>query len=72
MSATEKQIDGNHYVRMEIQPVEFIHKNGIPFLEANVIKYVVRHKLKGGEADIRKAIHYLELILELEYGCKEG
>jgi hypothetical protein len=33
-----------------------------------VVKYVTRHKEKNGAADIRKAIHYLELLLELEYG----
>jgi len=34
-----------------------------------VINYVTRHKSKNGAQDIKKAIHYLELILELEYGA---
>ena len=61
------QVGGDHYVHMAIQPVEFIHANNIPFIEGNVIKYVARHRSKNKEADIRKAIHYLELLIELEY-----
>ena len=69
MKASEKQIGGAHY-QMAIQPLDFIFKNNIPYCEANVIKYVVRHRDKNGPEDIRKAIHYLELLLEKEYGQK--
>jgi hypothetical protein len=68
MSALDKQEGGNHYKDMVIQPVEFITKNQISFLEGNVIKYVCRHASKNGKQDIEKAIHYLELIKELHYG----
>jgi hypothetical protein len=68
MSALDKQEGGNHYRDMVIQPVEFITKNQISFLEGNVIKYVCRHASKNGKQDIEKAIHYLELIKELHYG----
>ena len=60
---TQKQVGGNHY-QMPIQPIEYIVKNDIPYREANVIKYVSRHKNKNGKEDILKAIHYLEMILE--------
>ena len=63
----KKQIGGSHYSKMEIQPTEFIMKNSIPFAEGNVIKYVCRHHDKNGAEDIKKAIHYLELILENQY-----
>lgn len=66
--ALTKQVGGDHYKDCAIQPVEYIHANGIEYLEGNVIKYVTRHKAKNGAADIRKAIHYLELILSLQYG----
>lgn len=66
--ALARQVGGGHYKDLAIQPVEFITKNEIPFLEGNAIKYVVRHKAKGGAADVRKAIHYLELILQMHYG----
>ena len=58
-----KQIGGDHY-HMAIEPIEFIVKNDIPYREANCIKYVVRHKKKGKAEDIKKAIHYLEMILK--------
>lgn len=67
MNALQTQEGGGHYKNLAIQPVEYIYKNGIPYLEANVIKYVTRHKDKNGAEDIRKAIHYCQLILELQY-----
>ena len=68
MSALNTQEGGSHYKDMLIQPVEFIVKNDIAFLEANVIKYVCRHRNKNGIQDLNKAIHYLELAKELYYG----
>ena len=65
---SDKQIGGNHYKDCAIQPVDYIVKNNLDFLEGNVVKYITRHKLKGGVEDIKKVIHYAELILELKYG----
>jgi hypothetical protein len=70
MSAYENQIGGNHYQNLVIQPTDYIIKNNIPFAEGNVIKYVSRHKQKGKEQDIKKAIHYLSMILETTYNLK--
>jgi hypothetical protein len=64
----DEQIGGEHYKGCAIQPVEYIHRNGLGFLEGNVIKYVTRHRSKGGEQDLRKAIHFLELLIRMEYG----
>ena len=66
--ALDEQVGGSHYKNMKIQPVEFIHANGIPYLEGNVIKYVTRHRQKNGLEDLKKAIHYLKLLIQLEYG----
>jgi hypothetical protein len=66
--ALDSQIGGNHY-KLPIQPVEFIYKNQLDYLRGNVIKYVTRKK--NGAEDIRKAIHYCELLLELEYADKD-
>ena len=66
--ASDKQIGGNHYKDCAIQPVDYIVKNNLDFLEGNVVKYITRHKTKNGIEDIRKVIHYAELILELKYG----
>lgn len=69
-SALDVQIGGSHYRSMAIQPVTYIESNGLDFLAGNVVKYVSRHKSKNGAADVRKAIHYCQLILELQYGEK--
>lgn len=66
--ALDTQVGGAHYKSMAIQPVEFIDKNKIPYLEGNAIKYICRHADKGGVQDIDKAIHYLQLLKELRYG----
>jgi hypothetical protein len=66
--ATDKQVGGSHYKDCKIMPIEYIYKNKLDFLEGNVVKYITRHKLKGGIEDIKKVIHYAELILELRYG----
>ena len=63
----EKQEGGAHYKDMIIQPVEYITANRLGFLEGNVIKYITRHIAKNGAEDIRKAIHYCELILATRY-----
>lgn len=63
-SPLDKQVGGGHYKDMAIQPIEFIVKNNIPYREANVIKYTCRHASKNKAEDIKKAIHYLEMILE--------
>ena len=70
-SALDVQEGGDHYKDEKIQPVEYIHANNIPYLEGNVIKYVVRHKKKNGRRDLLKARHYIDLLIELEYG-KDG
>jgi hypothetical protein len=67
VSALDKQVSGNHYKDKGIQPIVYIHANDLGFCAGNVVKYVTRYKEKNGAADIRKAIHYLELLLELEY-----
>jgi len=65
-SALDVQVAGNHYKDLAIQPVEYIHANGIGYFEGNVIKYVSRWKAKNGIKDLEKAKHYLELLIELE------
>lgn len=66
MSALTKQEGGSHYKDMKIQPVEFIHANNIPFIEGCIIKYASRWRDKNGISDLRKIIHFAELLIELE------
>tara|TARA_R100000656_G_C3937599_1_gene126074 strand:+ start:496 stop:804 length:309 start_codon:yes stop_codon:yes gene_type:complete len=70
--ATEKQVGGDHYKDFLIQPVVFIQENELDFCEGNIIKYICRHKFKNGAEDIRKVIHYAELLLEMRYGERDG
>lgn len=65
-SALKEQVGGSHYKDMAIQPVEYIHKNGIGFIEGAVIKYVSRWKNKAGIADLQKARHMIDLLIEME------
>jgi hypothetical protein len=61
-----KQEGGDHYKNLKIQPIEYIHANNIPFTEGSIIKYVSRWREKGGIQDLKKAMHFLELLIELE------
>lgn len=72
MTALNEQIGGSHYKDYEIQPIEFIHRNKIPFPEGCVIKYMCRWKSKGGISDLEKAKHYIELLIELSTNCDES
>ena len=65
-SALKKQVEGDHYKKYTIQPIEFITKNNIPFIEGNIVKYICRWKDKGGSKDLDKVIHYVELLKELK------
>ena len=68
---TSIQIGGSHYKDLPIQPVEFITKNNLTYLQGNVIKYITRYKNKNGLEDLKKAKHYIDLIIEMEYSEKE-
>lgn len=53
-----------HYTQFKIQPVVFITKNNLGYLEGNVIKYVCRYNLKNGVEDLEKAKHYLDMLIQ--------
>lgn len=72
MSAFDTQVGGAHYKTMLIQPAEFVHRNGIGFMEGSVIKYVSRWRAKGGIDDLRKARHFLDLLIEMETRTVQG
>lgn len=70
MSALDVQVGGEHYKTAKIQPVQYIEANQLAFLEGCVVKRVTRHNKPTGKGrqDIEKAIHELQLLLELRYG----
>lgn len=60
--ALKTQVSGNHYKDLPYQPVEFIEKVNMHYCCANILKYVVRFKNKNGRTDLKKALHYCELL----------
>lgn len=68
MNPLDKQEGGSHYKEMAIQPIEFITKNKLGYIEGNVIKYICRHQNKNGIEDLKKAKHYIDLLIQLQYG----
>ncbi len=70
MKALETQHGGNHYKGLAIEPAEVCQKNGLKFCEGNAIKYLSRHAAKGKAEDVKKAIHYCQMVLEMEYGVQ--
>lgn len=71
MSALDMQVSGDHYSKLAIQPIEFIHANNLDFFQGNIVKYATRHHDKNGVDDLRKVIHYAQLAIELQYGIKK-
>ena len=65
-SALNVQVAGDHYKKLKIQPIEYIHANNIPFAEGSAIKYLTRWRDKGGVKDLEKAKHFIEMLIELE------
>lgn len=70
-SALDVQVGGDHYKKLKIQPVEYNMANDIPFVEGNVIKYVTRWRDKQGIKDLKKARHFLDILIEEEEKFEE-
>lgn len=69
--ALKTQVGGDHYKDLKIQPVEYIHANGLGYFEGNVVKYITRWREKDGVKDLEKIKHYVDLLIELE-GLKKS
>ena len=67
MSVWKKQVGGKHYIKYKIQPSRFVVENKLLYPEGCVIKYILRHRLKGKKQDLEKAIHFIEMIIERDY-----
>lgn len=67
-SALNKQVGGNHYSKLTIQPMEYAFKNHLDPLQFSVVKYVTRFRDKAGKVDLEKAKHCIDMLIELEYG----
>ena len=70
-NAWDKQIGGDHYKKLAIQPMEYALQNKLDYAQANVVKYVTRHADKNGKQDLLKAIHNIELMIAHYYSDQE-
>lgn len=60
----EDQVGGDHYKKMPLQPIKYITVNNLGFCEGSIIKYISRYKSKGGVEDLKKARHFLDLLIQ--------
>ena len=64
-SANETQVGGSHY-KTKIEHWDYVLANEIPYLEAQIIKYLTRWRKKNGEEDVKKAFHFFQKLVESE------
>ena len=70
MSANNKQIQGSHYKTKHIQPWDAVIDWELGFLDGCAVKYLSRWRQKGGVDDLRKAVHFIEKLIEVETASK--
>lgn len=64
----DHQVGGDHYKKLQMQPIELILECNCNYIQGNVIKYVSRHHFKNGAEDLEKAKHYLKFAIDS--GCE--
>jgi hypothetical protein len=66
MGANDIQHGGNHYKKGgALQHWDIVAKYGVGYLEGCATKYPTRHLDKNGVEDIKKAMHYVDKIIEM-------
>ena len=68
MTANEEQVGGGHYKGQKVEHWDFVMMHDIPYMEAQVIKYMMRWRKKNGVEDLRKAEHFIRKLIEVELG----
>jgi hypothetical protein len=68
-TAQARQVGGEHYASMAIQPWQVMRavmtrEEYTAYHIGTVLAYLMRHKAKGGEQDIKKAQHHLTELVE--------
>ena len=66
MSAFDKQVGGSHYANLAIQPMEYSMANNLDACQHTAIKYITRFREKDGIRDLEKAIHTIQMLIEIE------
>ena len=62
----KKQVGGEHYKEMNVQPIELIASLELNFFQGNIVKYLSRRKGDDDITDWQKALHYCELAIKLD------
>ena len=71
MSPYDRQVDGDHYQKLAIQPMQYSMLNNLDACQHTVIKYVTRFRDKGGIKDLEKAKHCIDMLIEYELAQAE-
>ena len=64
VAAMDTQEGGDHYKKCKIQPLEYALENGLGVCEHAVVKYITRYQDKNGVEDLKKAKHYIDILIE--------
>jgi len=62
------QVGGKHYKGTGMQPIELCERACLGACESAIVKYVARHREKGGREDLEKCVHYARLLNHFTYG----
>lgn len=65
------QVGGDHYRTLAIQPMQYSMANKLDACQHSVVKYITRFREKGGRADLEKAKHVIDMLIEHEYGAAQ-
>lgn len=65
------QVGGDHYKKYKIQPLEYAHANNLDMFQGSIVKYITRFRDKNGKQDLEKIKHFVDVLIELEYGTEK-
>lgn len=54
------------YSQFNPEPIDIIEAWKLPHHEASILQYIVRHRVKGGVEDLKKARWYLDRLIAME------
>lgn len=68
------QHGGDHYkgVPKGYQPIEIAEILNLSATEFSVLKYLLRHKRKNGAEDVKKMLHFGQMLLKMNYGVESS
>jgi hypothetical protein len=72
MKPEDIQHGGNHYKDQpkHLQPIYLATALKLNPMEYSVLKYLLRHRKKGGLLDLQKMMHFGQMLLQEEYGVE--